>query len=82
VKARVRPNIVFADNAPGNPEALVEVRLAPDGTIVSKRLKKASGYKAWDDAVLRALDRTETLPRDTDGRVPSGPVDLVFRPKD
>jgi colicin import membrane protein len=80
VQARVKPNIVFSDDAPGNPEAVVEVRLAPDGTIVSRRIKKGSGNKAWDEAVLRALDRTEVLPRDTDGRVPpSG--DLVFRPR-
>jgi colicin import membrane protein len=80
VQARVKPNIAFRDDGPGNPEAVIEVRLAPDGTIVSRRVKKASGNKAWDDAVLRALDRTEVLPRDTDGRVPpSG--DLVFRPK-
>ena len=80
VQARVKPNIVFSDDAPGNPEAVVEVRLAPDGTIVSRRIKKGSGNRAWDEAVLRALDRTEVLPRDTDGRVPPG-GDLVFRPR-
>lgn len=80
VQARVRPNIVFSDTVSGNPEAVVEVRLAPDGTIVSRRLKKSSGLKAWDEAVLRALDKTETLPRDTDGRVPQA-GDLVFKPK-
>jgi len=82
VRARVKPNIVFTERVGGNPEAVVEVRLAPDGTIVGKRLKKSSGHAGWDEAVLRALDRTETLPRDPDtGRVPSG-ADLVFRPKD
>ncbi|HEX2547241.1 MAG TPA: cell envelope integrity protein TolA [Ramlibacter sp.] len=80
VQARVRPNIVFGDDFSGNPEAVIEVRLAPDGTIVSKRVKKSSGNRGWDEAVLRALDKTEVLPRDVDGRVPSG-GDLVFRPK-
>ena len=80
VNARVRPNIVFTDTVSGNPEAVVEVRLAPDGTIVSRRLAKSSGVKGWDEAVLRALDKTEVLPRDTDGSVPrSG--ELVFKPK-
>ena len=33
-----------------------------------------------DEAVLRALDKTEVLPRDVDGRVP--PVmELTFNPK-
>jgi colicin import membrane protein len=80
VQARVRPNIVFTDAISGNPKAEVEVRAAPDGTIVSKRLVKSSGVKAWDEAVLRALDKTEVLPRDVDGRVPS-PVTIEFRPR-
>jgi colicin import membrane protein len=82
VIARVRPNIVYTELLTGNPEAVVEVRMAPDGTIVGKRLKKSSGSKSWDDAVLRALDKTEVLPRDPEtGRVPSS-AELVFRPKD
>ena len=81
VSARVRPNIVFPDNVQGNPSADVEVRSAPDGTITGRRLVKSSGNKAWDDAVLRAIDKTETLPRDTDGRVPSLLL-ISFRPKE
>jgi colicin import membrane protein len=81
VQARVRPNIVFADAVEGNPKAEVEVRTSPDGTIVGKRLVHSSGVKSWDEAVLRALDRTESLPRDVDGRVPS-PVIIAFRPHD
>ena len=80
IRARVRPNIVFTDDVAGNPSADVEVRLAPDGTITGKRLVKSSGNKGWDEAVLRALDKTEVLPRDTDGRVHS-PVVIEFKPK-
>lgn len=80
VQAKVRPNIVFAEEAAGNPKAEVEVRLAPDGTIVGKRLVRSSGVKAWDEAVLRALEKTETLPRDVDGRVLT-PVVIEFRPR-
>lgn len=81
VKARVKPNIVFTDDLPNNPVAEVEVRTAPDGTIVGRKLTKSSGVAAWDEAVLKAIDKTEVLPRDTDGTVPSSLV-LVFRPKD
>jgi colicin import membrane protein len=82
VRARVKPNIVFTDVAGGNPQAVVVVRLSPDGTIVGKRLKTSSGNHNWDEAVLRALDKTEVLPRDPEnGRVPSE-AELVFRPKD
>ena len=81
VAAAVKPNIIFTENVAGNPSAEVEVRAAPDGTIISRRLLKSSGVKAWDEAVLRALDKTERLPKDTDGRVPPQ-IPMVFRPKD
>ena len=81
VAAKVRPNIVFPDAISGNPRAEVEVRASPDGTIVGARLVRASGNPAWDQAVLRAIDKTDTLPKDTDGRVPSTLL-LIFRPND
>ena len=71
IMAQIKRNIVFNDSVPGNPIASVELRLAADGTIVSRRLLKSSGSTAWDDAVLRAIDKTAVLPRDVDGRVPS-----------
>jgi len=78
IMARIKPNIVFNDVVDGNLMATVEVKLALDGTIVSKRLVKSSGVKSWDDAVLRAIERTEILPRDTDGRVPP-PFQIDFK---
>ncbi|MEP7296945.1 MAG: cell envelope integrity protein TolA [Burkholderiales bacterium] len=81
IMARIKPNIVLTEPVDGNPMATVEVKLAPDGTIVGKRLVKSSGSKAWDDAVLRAIERTEILPRDTDGRVRT-PFEIDFRPRD
>lgn len=81
IRGKVKPNIVFGDDIPGNPMAEVEVKCAPDGTILSKRVLQTSGHKAWDDAVIKALEKTEKLPLDTDGRVPSVMV-ISFRPKD
>lgn len=81
VRAKVKPNIVFTEAVDGNPKAEVEVRSALDGTITSQRLLKSSGNKAWDDAVIKAIVRTETMPRDTDGRVPPVMI-LEFRVRD
>ena len=78
---RIKPNINYPGETIGNPRAEVEVRVAPDGTITSRRIVQSSGNKAWDDAVLRAIDKTEILPKDTDGRVPPFIV-LGFRPLD
>jgi colicin import membrane protein len=79
IRSRVKPNIVMAEAVEGSPRALVEVRAAPDGTILSRRLVKSSGDKNWDEAVLRAIDRTGVLPRDADGTVPS-PIEIGFTP--
>ena len=81
IRARIKPNIVFADDIGGNPAAEVEVRTSPDGTIISRKLTKSSGVKSWDEAVLRAIDKTEVLPRDVDGRVISS-LTISFTPKD
>jgi len=81
VRAKVKPNIVFTEDITGNPVAEVEVRTTPGGSITSQRLVKSSGNKAWDEAVIKAIIRTETLPLDTDGRVPT-PLIIEFRPKD
>lgn len=83
LSARLRAKIVFngASDISGNPIATVEVRTSPDGTITGRTLTRSSGVKAWDDAVLRAIDRTEVLPLDVDGRIPASfPVN--FGPKD
>ena len=81
VRARIKPNVLFTDDIAGNPKAEVEVTTAPDGTIISRRIVKSSGIPDWDKAALGAIDRTGTLPRDTDGRVPS-PMIIELRPRD
>lgn len=77
IKARIKPNIVLTADVEGNPTTEVEVRCAVDGTIIGRRVVKPSGNTLWDDTVLRAIDRTEVLPRDVDGRVPAT-MTLVF----
>jgi colicin import membrane protein len=79
--ARLRPLSVFTEAVTGNPKAEVQIQVAPDGTILGRRLTKSSGVPSWDEAVLRAIDKAESLPRDTDGRV-QNPTLIVWGPKD
>ncbi|WP_310567348.1 cell envelope integrity protein TolA [Hydrogenophaga sp.] len=81
VAARIKPNVVFTESIVGNPRTEVEVRTLPDGTIAGRRIVKSSGDADWDEAVLKAIDRTATLPRDTDGRVPPALI-IGLRPQD
>jgi colicin import membrane protein len=82
VIAAVRPNIVFIDQPPSD-QIMAAVVVTTDalGNITSIRLKKSSGFAPWDDAVLRALNKTRVMPRDINGSVPS-PMLLKFRPSD
>ena len=81
IAATIKPKIVFTEAVAGNPTADIDVFTAPDGSIVGRKLVASSGIKSWDEAVLKAIDKTERLPRDTDGRVPST-LRIGFRPKD
>ena len=81
IRASIKPNIVFTEDISDNPVAEVEVRTSPDGTIISRKLTTSSGVKSWDEAVLKAIDRTGKLPKDVDGRVPPS-LEIRFRPRD
>lgn len=81
VKGKIRPLIIYSDDGVANPTTEVQVTLGPDGRILGSKVLKASNDADWDRAVLRAIEKAEILPRDTDGRVP--PVILLsFRPRE
>ncbi len=87
IAARVRPKITYTESQRqsiiGNPTARVFVPCAPDGTVIVGKIKltESSGTSSWDEAVVRAVEKMEIIPRDTDGRLHC-PLDMGFRPKD
>jgi colicin import membrane protein len=82
IVARLKPSLRgLIDSIPGNPAAIVSIHCGPDGSIISRKIVKSSGNDTWDSAVLRAIDATGQLPRDTDGRIPD-PIELTWRPQD
>lgn len=81
IVARLKRESTFIGAVAGNPKAEVEIRVGPDGTIVGRRLVRSSGVAAWDEAVLRAIDKAGALPRDVDGRV-QNPTIVVWGPQD
>lgn len=81
IAARIKPNIVYTETIVGNPKTEIEIRMSPDGTILTSRIVKASGTKSWDDAALKAIDKTGVLPKDENGRVPT-PLIIVMSPQD
>jgi len=80
---KVKPLIVFnQESIGGNPAAVIIVDLAPDGAILNTSISSSSGNTSWDRAVLLALTRAESLPKDENGRIPQRQVKLTFKPKE
>jgi colicin import membrane protein len=59
----------------------VEVICSPSGEILSAKLTVSSKNEAWDQAVLDAIEKTGSLPRDENGKMPSK-ISFTFKPRD
>jgi colicin import membrane protein len=83
ISAKVYGNIVFIapDNLADNPTAQFQVQLLPDGSIASIRKLKSSGVPGFDEAVQRAIEKSQPYPKDKTGRVPSS-FTGTHKPKD
>jgi colicin import membrane protein len=79
VAALINSHLVYAGSLDGLRPPDIAIRLGVDGTILSQRITASSGNTAYDEAVLRAVIGTHTLPRDTDGTLPPD-VLLTFKP--
>jgi colicin import membrane protein len=79
---KVRANITFnADAFKGNKQTIIQVKLAPDGAILTRVMTSSSGDNAWDQAVLSAIDATQSLPKDDNGLFPTLTPELKLKPK-
>jgi colicin import membrane protein len=77
IRSYIKRFLTYTETINGNPTTEIEVRLASDGSILSRRITKPSGTKSWDDAALNAIDKAEKLPLDENGRAPS-PMTIVW----
>ncbi len=85
ISAKVRGNTRLPDNLKGNPEVRCLVKLLPTGEVLSVRVTKSSGDPAYDDAVVRAIEKSSPLPlpSDRDARAAFVPeLSFVHRPKE
>jgi len=80
IRAKVRGNIVLPRNIEGNPEAVFDVVQLPTGEVLSAKLRKSSGNKAYDEAVERAILKSSPLPKPEQADVFARELELKFRP--
>lgn len=83
IRAKIRSNTVFIVPAElsGNPQVEYDVELLPDGSLRGLHLRKSSGLPGFDEAVKRAIERSQPFPPDQSGSVP-GRLTVVHKPKD
>ncbi|MCP5243804.1 MAG: cell envelope integrity protein TolA [Burkholderiales bacterium] len=62
ILAKIKSRIVMPPDLPGNPVTEFNVTLLPGGDILDVRLRKSSGYPAFDSAVERAILLSKPLP--------------------
>jgi colicin import membrane protein len=77
IRAYIKRFLIYTETINGNPTTEIEVRMASDGSILSRRITKASGTRSWDEAALNAIDKAEKLPLDENGRAPS-PMTIIW----
>jgi colicin import membrane protein len=84
ISAKVRGNTRLPADLTGNPEVRCLVKLLPTGEVQSVRVVQSSGNVAYDEAVMRAIEKSSPLPLpgDRDARAAFVPeLSFVHRPK-
>jgi colicin import membrane protein len=82
LKGKIKSNIVLPSDIAGNPEAIFDVVQLPTGEIMSVKLRKSSGHKAYDDAVERAILKSSPLPRPDRPEQFERSLEITFKPLD
>lgn len=84
VAAKIKANTIYLvnDASANNPTVEFVINLFPDGSLKGPVKKsKSSGNPAFDEAVEKAIDKSQPFPRDKSGEVPSS-LTIVHRMKD
>lgn len=82
ITTKIRSNIVMPPDVPDNARAEFLVTLLPGGAVLSPKLIKSSGNAAYDNAVERAILKSQPLPLPSDVAMFNRfrELNLVFKP--
>ena len=81
--AQIRRRTVLPPNMQGNPEAEFDIVVAPNGNVLSTRLKRSSGDPTYDRNVENAIKAAQPLPMPADPALAQDlrELNLHFRPQ-
>ena len=82
IQSKIRRNVVQPPNVSEDARAEFLVTLLPGGDVLTAKLMKSSGNKAYDDAVERAILKSSPLPLPPDVQLFNRfrELDLTFKP--
>jgi colicin import membrane protein len=85
IRAKIRANIVMPPDVPDDALAIFDVTLLPDGEVLVAKLQRSSGNDAYDNAVNRAILKSQPLPLPPDVTLFNQNfrnLELKFKPKE
>jgi colicin import membrane protein len=82
IKNKVRSNVVLPPDIAEGLEAIFDVAQLPSGDVLTARLRKSSGNRAYDEAVERAILKSSPLPKPDRPEQFERDLQLKFRPKE
>lgn len=80
IATKVRGNTIQPAALQGNPVAVFTVNLLPSGEVLSVKLKRSSGVRAWDEATERAILKSSPLPKPAEESVFRRDLELILCP--
>lgn len=81
IRDKIRGNTRLPENLPGNPEAEFQLSVLPTGEITKVQLTRSSGNAAYDQAVLRGIEKSSPLPMPPDKSAAAEFRNLVLKHK-
>ena len=82
IRGKIKGNIVLPPGIKGNPEGIFDVTQLPTGEIINVKISKSSGNRALDEAIERAIRKSDPLPLPDQPGLFKRELKLKYRPFD
>ncbi len=82
LRGKIRGNIVLPPGIKGNPEAEFKITQLPTGEVIGVKISKSSGNRALDEAIERAIKKSDPLPLPDDPSLFQRELTLKYWPFD
>ena len=82
IRGKIKGNVVLPRAVQGNPEAIFKVTQLPTGEVIDVKISKSSGNKALDEAIERAIRKSDPLPLPDQPGLFERVLELKYKPYD